>query len=478
MRYSLLMFKKNKMEERKVKKSILLLALVVALVSGFASVALADASHPATFVSNGQNVYLQLDANGKAVPIHSGYTVNTDACASCHSVHNAKDQDRMLLQWTSPSEACMACHDGTVTAAYDVEHGKIADTNGLTNGGLFATMAATAGSASQHDVESSVTLSANSVPGGKTGAAGADGWGSWDGSEFECTSCHEPHGNGGNSRLLNPNPNGVMQKISKAKLPGTAGVYKFSNVTIATSPDTLVTMSTDPTTNTAAAVTPAFLTGKKLPMMTPKFFDAAGTDISTKVTVLPTNDGLGNANSKDAIVTWADASAAPAAIFTDYTPVMQVEMTFLTAKYSTTETIKYGIGMQEFCAACHTDYYGARGNSRAYATTNQHHNGGISRAGQGYPELGNSVAGSTGSCLTCHYAHGVDQSRWDATKNNAGTNLWVSKTETAGSSALKRLPNMGTCEVCHAWEPKAYNATNNMVLKATPDKTRPRWFTK
>jgi hypothetical protein len=51
------------------------------------------------------------------------------------------------------------------------------------------------------------------------------------------------------------------------------------------------------------------------------------------------------------------------------------------------------------------------------------------------------------TCLTCHYAHGTSQDLWNATLDN--TFFEAPYVELAGSSALKRAPNMGTCEACH-----------------------------
>jgi predicted CXXCH cytochrome family protein len=477
MRHQLLMFTKNSMEEKRMKKSIFVLALALVLIGGFATVALADDSHVTnpgagnyTVSSHGGTVWLQMTA-GVANNIHSDYTVNTDACASCHSVHNGKDATGMLLQWSSPSETCMACHDGTVTTTYDVVNGHIGSTGAATFGGRFAQTAGGV-SGSEHNVG---IATMNAVPGGSpTGTA--DGWGTWGTSVLECSSCHDPHGTGGNTRILNPNPNGAVKQIQKAAIPNVGGVYKFSNVIISTDATAAVTMTTDATTNLLVAMTNADFTAnynKKLPNVVEplKFFDATGTDITASVNIVPSNV----AGVKDLTLTYAGGGT----IYTSYTPVLQVANT-IANKLTATESVKWTAGMTEFCSACHTDYYGKRLDAannpapkRAYETTEYHHTGNLTNGTKNYTELGNAGAGTSGNCLTCHYAHGVDQSIWDTTKNNMGTAKWVNKTEIAGSSALKRLPNMGTCETCHSWEAKAYNTTNDMFGKY--DATSGRW---
>lgn len=62
------------------------------------------------------NVYLD---NGR---IHGGYSSNTDACASCHSPHNASGKE--LLQWATVNATCYACHDGTINSTYNVKAGR------------------------------------------------------------------------------------------------------------------------------------------------------------------------------------------------------------------------------------------------------------------------------------------------------------------------------------------------------------------
>ena len=63
--------------------------------------------------------------------IHSSYSKTSDACASCHTVHNSVDSSQgALLQWEDPQTACWACHDGTVASTYDVVTGTHNDKNG------------------------------------------------------------------------------------------------------------------------------------------------------------------------------------------------------------------------------------------------------------------------------------------------------------------------------------------------------------
>lgn len=438
-----------------MKKVLLVFALTLALVSAFAAVALADQTHDAVdTTATNQGVYLPVDpdnllATGYSA-IHSDYTANTDACASCHSVHNAQEQD-FLLQWSSTSVACKACHDGTITATYDVIGGTIADTLALTAGGNFAVTDGSIMSASEHGVFGNVLVS--SAPGGKGAedlglsaedieALTPDQYGSWSAEEtFSCASCHEPHGAAGNFRLLNPNPNLIMSQ-GRVQEHGATAPQVYG--------------STDVSMGAGDGAKKVFNFAKR-PIL-------ADFPIAVKVNgsvIANTDYKIGfDGTTKIAYVEFDTAPAASAAVTADYTPALTVDATFVGTKLTEDESIKYGAGMTQFCTACHTDYAGKRSSSQSvYDTANKYHHTGDRVNSNGFIQLGNSVSGSTGSCLTCHYGHGVDQNRWAKTATATGISAF-NHAELDGSSALKRLPNMGVCEVCHRQELRSYSSNN------------------
>ena len=150
--------------------------------------------------------------------------------------------------------------------------------------------------------------------------------------------------------------------------------------------------------------------------------------------------------------------------------------------YTTDATDAYGPGVSAFCAACHAAYHKTADNqgSTVDGTTYTHridmafndapyagltnpetigwvHAGGdcdpITAANQTckLPLSDNAGAGGTGTtvnCLTCHLSHGTSaaMTNWAAgTYDPAGGVGPIP----SGDSALLRLDNRGTCEVCH-----------------------------
>ena len=408
----------------RLKKLSIISMLVFLIIGTFSAAALADISHPNNAgSSSGTNstgatgeVYLPpyTGAVGQTqgIPgynlIHSDYPANTDACAACHAPHTANGAD--LTQWDTFSnssgltDVCLACHDGTVTKTYDVLNGTIGTTGLPSSAGLFAveydgTSASTL-SASQHNVFSNLTIGGAAYGGATT--ATSDSNGSWTGT-FDCTACHDPHGQGGNSRLLSPDPNDVEQSTTQtlaynASFDGGKSGYVFpaGQRPILGFPYG-VSYTVDGTTGQSLAT------------------------LFTTDTTIPTiyvNQPSGHV------------------ILATYTPVLQVNFT-ITGKLTSAETVTYNYGINTFCGACHTDY-----NTETYNATHAKVNGAPASTAElngvygtqhtrhdvGYkfgsyasvPQLtfetmkddGSATQAGTVTCLTCHYAHGVDQTRW------------------------------------------------------------------
>ncbi len=416
------------------KRISLILALSLAFVLATAATAFAAQNiDPAAVKGDGKSdflatpkdtsagypngVYLQ-DQNGDGIvdEIHSNYQRNTDACASCHATHTAVGAS--LLQWATVTETCNACHDGTVAQTYDVMNGKIAATGKRTYGGLFMESAAEGtNSLSRHSVG---TVNIGAAPGGAGTTAASDANGSaWD-KAFECTSCHTPHGQGGNYRILNPDVNGLAmlnKKVGQAM----------------TTTDNLVFSSPDA-----------------------NWIAGYPYSKSTKVYVNGTAAAAGTytIDYKNGKVTFNAPQTGT--VTADYVPAIKVTAT-ITGKLSTNEAVSYGEGFNKFCGACHTDYNtaAAMASGSGEALTGAYHEAYRHQVGNNW---GRSVSGlkfekedtsKAISCLTCHVAHGTDQQWWTDWK---GTSGWAGQVsgENAGSSALKRLPNMSTCEACHS----------------------------
>lgn len=610
--------------------------------------------------------------------VHSGYTVNTDSCASCHSVHQGYDRPDLANGTASPAygpdgvsenkdgnfflmydehSICMACHDGTVTNTYDVLHGQIADAvkpvkvldpaTGATletvnvpvlaKGGLFAVDAGGADAAVLSASQHSLGVKVFAAPGGK-GIASVDGvgdangqWADW--SELQCSSCHDPHGKGGNPRLLQGNPNFVMSQGKTGTTDGNFGVNnaqvvdlsvpavqltnydvttsalalanEFDTVRVINGSKIISTTATDGKSVVGNTYNQFYL--KNLSLITGKTVDAldtaydsttnkvkgyrpAGGRTRNNIQVVgyesvldvyadgTTNKGPGKgvvltegidyvygydvkdnlvwrevfpyismvrkpiqyqrkaATGADSLVVKTDSvtgfrvpqldgssNTIPLnVIVISYTPVLEVNMA-IANKLQSTETIRYGAGMLEFCGSCHYDYSLAKQKLGPY-TAKAHHTPNISNS-RGGPLLGNfavpkngtalndrgyDVGGSSaGSCLTCHFAHGADATRWgdaadsavDVTINPtadyfnraryftdktlgfgsfakywkaitavvpatvadaAAANLTPeSKMDTVGaSSQLKRLPNTGACVICHQINREQYTNLN------------------
>ena len=376
------------------------------------------------------SIYLD---NGK---IHSNYSANTDACASCHATHTAVGEN--LLQWANITWACKACHDGTVTTTYDVISGKIANTATKTSAGLIGTVEAGLSRHSPTTASSTTSLAA----GGSENNATIDKNGNWS-TPFNCNACHSPHGQGGNSRILNADPNGIALQ-NKVSHTDPAGIL--------TTTDPAYKIYTAPKRDWIKGYpyteyTKIYVTNSAAPQVTTQILTGFAIDYRTgKVTF----DSTVNLSNTDTVTA-------------DYVPGIHVVMDIDPIKKLTAdETVKYISGMNQFCGACHTDYNTSTvtnqtGSGHAltgeYRSAYRHQVGMIwNDAVRGTSVITDTtkpnplkfenvnVTAGTGTvmCLTCHYAHGTD----DAFAGGTTSDL-------TRSTALKRQVNMSVCETCH-----------------------------
>ena len=378
-------------------------------------------------------VYLPNELSPASYRIHSNFTQNTDSCASCHSTHTSAGSG--LLQWYSDYATCMACHDGTVTTTYNVLDGKIQDSSIITGSGLFGRGSEQFLSA--HNASGIVEVA--SVPGENDTDMESEADPNGDGYferwkiPFTCSSCHEPHGAGGNARLLSTNPNGQAFLNKKEGLPMVA----------VSSTEFVVYQEV-----AANIYTPyRWLTGLE--------YESYTKIINSKGVIDPANYTIDNTQGYT-IVRFAYAPSIP--LYAYFVPALRVVMDIqnsLSPDPAKPEKVEYLSGISEFCGSCHPSYYKTvLGGTYNYKEDYRHPVDLVV-----YPELASilsqtynikfeydpvSKTFSKINCLTCHTAHGVDQEYWVKTGTVSNEAY-----ENTGSSALKRLPNMKSCVLCH-----------------------------
>ncbi|GAW93586.1 cytochrome c3 family protein [Calderihabitans maritimus] len=507
-------------------------------------------------------IYLPNESAPQNYRIHSQYTNDTDACASCHATHTAVGPS--LLQWFNIYDTCMACHDGTVSTTYNVVKGTIKvqqeqaqyttfeeymafieeynatqppewqvtepetkhdhfeyyvdqlvksdgtyfpaedpndtmDENlywaandwynnqwdgspklgGITykplSGGMFGF--GHEESLSRHTVSGAVTIAA--APGGSSIPELADPGNPrtvrWD-AIFGCESCHNPHGSGGNARLLNPDPNwsatknnrfeGVLAtrvgQVPNPKISGGVAYAVYPGATAFTEGST-----TEVLTNYGG------IQGNTVVREREPYSWLTGYPYEYKIYVngeLQEEgiDYLLNSRMGHTYIEFYSDPGPNAEVKAYFTASLRVKMdidNYLTGS----ETVRYISGINEFCGACHTDYntavdklYRTEGkNAGQYVGSGHELTGLYSEAYRHQvgmqteilPEGLKFEGENTVFCLTCHLAHGTSQNYWVMTlgSNSQLSEKWDDSllVELSGSSALKRMPNMGTCEACH-----------------------------
>ncbi|MDP4086851.1 MAG: cytochrome c3 family protein [Bacillota bacterium] len=139
-----------------------------------------------------------LNSSNPSQQVHGSYQNNTNACAGCHDTHNSSSDQ--LLKTDGVYNTCVACHDGTMGNYYNVFSPSTA--------GTFS--GSTGGNPSMHNSSGALTIKA--APGGIIGSQISDDEiktkdGDWT-AEFNCASCHSPHGSY-SDRLLQYNPNNM-----------------------------------------------------------------------------------------------------------------------------------------------------------------------------------------------------------------------------------------------------------------------------
>jgi predicted CXXCH cytochrome family protein len=435
-----------------------------------------------------------LDSNGLETGhrTHGEYQNNTNSCASCHQTHTAASKN--LLFKNGVYATCTACHDGTL-GFYNVFNESGAGTFGGTHDGNMSVHLANG------------TVANSAAPGGNRTSSDASSWG----AEFNCASCHAPHGSY-SDRLLHYSPNG-MGNVATAQ-----GGLKLENVPVVNSisgqtADYILLIKTLGATDVA---TDAAYEGETEGSVVVQMMKKNGTNYDIDPT--PWLYGYTGNNPK---VYWTFLKKDTTQYDYGTTDTSGIEFKFgkgyaistsdtgktnlealntgtgtiaraYVVKFSNTELVKNdtlsnilkvniydskhqgrlnsttGKTSSAYCSACHTDYFAKSGTSTG--TWNQ--------------AFRHTTNNGSYNCLLCHFAHGTDVTVMSDAEGHTVAQLtkpvldggkgWTPDQaldymrDKSPSSALKRFTNMSVCWACHT-SSKAAGLKNNEYYQNTTD---------
>ena len=146
--------------------------------------------------------------------VEIGFDDDLDQCAGCHKTHTGGAEDLLAAddQW----DLCMSCHDGA-GALTNVLDGRLMesppDSNGLRGGGFaYARMDPARILGPEDELISAPVTSIHTIGVEGTAFGSMFGSGVYSAGEnviLQCTSCHNPHGNG-RYRILRSTPEGIL----------------------------------------------------------------------------------------------------------------------------------------------------------------------------------------------------------------------------------------------------------------------------
>lgn len=403
---------------------------------------------------------------------HGFYQNNTNSCAACHQTHTGADE--FLLFKDGVYSTCSACHDGT-TGAYNAFATSTAETT-KEIAGTFNIKTDSAHNGSLHQSDGSINVSA--APGG---GKSASVWG----NEFNCASCHAPHGAGSTmENNLNMDPLGWGGVEYKALPTGTTldnatdaqkdslNGKLFKNLTIIDLDKQA--LPTDPKTALPYIVAKKTVaTGDLSTDKTKEGYMYTRANVQANQKVIQTYRWTGKAYVRDFSL-WLRGSSREAAntvlagapttgltivwrdgfAFGDATAVDAVTSATIALgiDVETTTNIRSlfdstfanyiydsGTEMSKYCASCHTDYLS---NVRANLTGT-------------YAQAHRHTTGKDNlTCVRCHYGHGTDATIMkDANDESYFEGDHAGKldyyVDPNPSSALKRYTGMAVCYACH-----------------------------
>ncbi|TGE34446.1 cytochrome c3 family protein [Desulfosporosinus sp. Sb-LF] len=430
--------------------------------------------------------------------VHGEYQNNTDSCASCHQTHTAAAAN--LLFKDGVYDTCIACHDGTL-GVLNVFQGSTAGTFGGN----------AAGNASMH--LSTGAMETKAAPGGNHSdtSANAPGGTGWN-SEFNCASCHSPHGSY-SDRLLNYNPNSIgstdmyfraadgsyTDKDGKASAtPVSTGSLKVGGATVldtlptpvdASAPNYVVYRTTsdsatlDTKVTQEAAGTPVIVLMKKSGTtykrdLTPWINDSASSSRAnftnffsaytyngTKTKLAFSADPAAATNQIVLKIGYAYAkngalNGLASAVAADISRAVVVKFDFM----ATDEGTFNGLPIKQVDISSYAKSgYGVQIAQYCAACHTDYLAQSGTATGVWSTAFRHTTTSDTYTCLKCHFAHGTDVSVMLDSKDQSIKTLTAPGGQFDGnvaaataylldvnpSSALKRYTNMSICWKCH-----------------------------
>lgn len=456
-------------------------------------------------LANANHTGMNENAKKTGQKTHGFYQNNTNSCAGCHQTHTGADSN--LLMKDGVYSTCSACHDGT-TGAYNSFAPITAETP-HSIAGTFGVDSTHNGSI--HEADGSLKVAA--APGGNVDTSSKE-----FGQEFDCASCHSPHGNGSLSENnLNLDPLGwgsVQYALEGTNIgtPTTPVLATLDNEYGKLFKNIPIYAKADIPTAAAGMDTPYILVKLSLADQAAVdanyFYKRAIGTVDTAVTPFPIqviqtyrwngSKGYvadyslwlrekGYPYKADTLFWSGDATNG----FTEITSGMTVvwkdgfayggEVTNITkAQVSlgidveTTEDIatlyddelttyipNSGVEMSKYCASCHTDYLSAtrKDVTGKYTTAHRHQTS--------TDEL---------TCVRCHFGHGSESKTMKDANDNTYYDLTASGAKFDGnttgaldylkdpnpSSALKRYTGMSVCYACHGQGEQFLGNPNNI----------------
>jgi hypothetical protein len=408
--------------------------------------------------------------------VHGFYQNNTNSCASCHQTHTGADD--MLLFKDGVYSTCSACHDGT-TGAYN-SFAPVTEETAHSISGTFNVQTANH-NGSLHTADGSLKVAA--APGGSVDTSSKQ-----FGQEFDCASCHSPHGNGSASENnLNLDPLGwgsvtystASNDGKYGKLFNITTIYDEAAAKARTTMDTpyILVKHTVTADEVGADATKTNFFFKRQSLKDTNL--VAGTDVimtyrwnGSKKYVADYSLWLrekgypykadtkflkadGTTEVTNLTVVWKDGFAYGAGLVDIASAKLSlgidVETTDEIDTLFDSKAVGYvpnsGVEMSKYCASCHTDYLSATRNDVTGVYTQAHRH---------------QTATDELTCVRCHFGHGSesqimkdanDKTYYDLT---GGTTPEMTSTQALDylkdpnpSSALKRYTGMAVCYACH-----------------------------
>jgi predicted CXXCH cytochrome family protein len=422
--------------------------------------------------------------------VHGFYQNNTNSCASCHQTHTANDNNLLLKDGTYST--CSACHDGT-TGAFNNFKQKTATNASNSISGTFD-VSADVDHGSMHQADGTLQISAapggNNTPDTAQGSIGAATWG----QDFDCASCHAPHGGGStDENNLNLDPMGwggipyatTNNDTKNGKLFKNATIYTLSTLPTDKTPYILVkaTVGDVLTSLNVADVsktndhTAGYLYGRAGAVKTDKVLQTYRWDgqkyvpdfslwlrstghVSAPFENANTffNDATGKDITSTLNVVWRDGFIYGAGVDNVSTAQFSLGIDVETsgdnaaALYDVTNSsyvFDAGVEMTKYCGACHTDYM-IDPTTRDFAVAPSLKNPDITR------QVGLTDALT---CVRCHFAHGTKESIMKTQNDQLATAglETLSSANPEHSSALRRYINLDSM-----------NFINSLSLSVSP----------